>query len=354
MGVPLPRPNPFDILTVPIEHDAYEKCLDLELRHEQIATTHHLTPLICARLLGYMVIEAPSVAGRWVISTEIIRSIGDEEMLDMAVLYNIHFIRCSIRNVPQVRSTKGKTPTPSHHPSAPSFDNQSDNLLSQLPQTLDSYSKAKRDALIRDGYRCIITGKLDHISVKGGDVAYQDGLLVTITHASHIIDQSATQNLTEFHKCEYAASVHAILERFGQLDTVGELNGTGAHRLQNILTLDVAVHQYFDDLELWLDREPNDPIHCYRPAATADYLLLEIPTIIHFQSRRADLPLPDPCYLALHAACAKIQHLSGAAEYLSKVFNDIADLKVLAKDGGSADVLYHAIIRRNDIGMVRV
>lgn len=60
------------------------------------------------------------------------------------------------------------------------------------------------------------------------------------------------------------------------------------------------------------------------------------------------LPLPDPRYLALHAACARVAHMSGAAEYIDRIFREMEETGVLANDGGS-DALYHALVRCADI-----
>jgi len=55
------------------------------------------------------------------------------------------------------------------------------------------------------------------------------------------------------------------------------------------------------------------------------------------------LPLPCSDYLALHAACAKVAHLSGAAECIDRLDADLDKTFVLAEDGTSAAVLDHAI-----------
>jgi hypothetical protein len=52
-----------------------------------------------------------------------------------------------------------------------------------------------------------------------------------------------------------------------------------------------------------------------------------------------NLPAPDPRYLKLHAACAKVAHLSGAGEYIETIFRDMESMRVLAKDGSSAQAL---------------
>ena len=56
-------------------------------------------------------------------------------------------------------------------------------------------------------------------------------------------------------------------------------------------------------------------------------------------------PLPDLHYLALHAICAKVAHLSGAGQYIDNVDRDIDTTLVLAKDGSSGRVLMEAMAR---------
>ena len=94
----------------------------------------------------------------------------------------------------------------------------------------------------------------------------------------------------------------------------------------------------------------QDPVNHYRPAATKPLFIREIPPQVRLTTPDPNnYPLPNPYYLALHAACARVVHLSGAAEYIEMVFRGMEDTKVLATDGGSGDVLYHALIHRGDI-----
>ena len=46
-----------------------------------------------------------------------------------------------------------------------------------------------------------------------------------------------------------------------------------------------------------------------------------------------------PKLLGLHAACARVAHMSGAAEALDEVERDVENTKVLALDGSSAHLL---------------
>ena len=55
------------------------------------------------------------------------------------------------------------------------------------------------------------------------------------------------------------------------------------------------------------------------------------------------LPLPNPRYLELHAAAANVAHLSGAAQYIDKIFRDLEEVKVQSEDGSSAYLLDGAL-----------
>ena len=56
------------------------------------------------------------------------------------------------------------------------------------------------------------------------------------------------------------------------------------------------------------------------------------------------LPVPAPELLALHATCCKVAHLSGAAEYIDKVYHDAERMGVLASDGTAGDILNYALL----------
>lgn len=74
-----------------------------------------------------------------------------------------------------------------------------------------------------------------------------------------------------------------------------------------------------------------------------------IPAFMTFTTSDPLIPLPDPKLLALHATCAKVAHLSGAGRYVDRVQKDSQRLQVLAEDGGSSDVLLHALYRSHSV-----
>ena len=61
--------------------------------------------------------------------------------------------------------------------------------------------------------------------------------------------------------------------------------------------------------------------------------------IITFTSTDPSLPLPNPEYLKLHAAVCRVAHMSGAAGYLDQEDRDLDRIRVLARDGSSANLL---------------
>ncbi|KZP33596.1 hypothetical protein FIBSPDRAFT_847512, partial [Athelia psychrophila] len=126
---------------------------------------------------------------------------------------------------------------------------------------------------------------------------------------------------------------------------LSELDGDEINRLANILTLAGDVRSAFGALKLYFDPVENQP-NSYRVCKTtkawpASYLKEGI--VVTFKSTNMLLPLPDPRYLALHAACAKIAHTSGAAEAIDSCLRDYEEIHVLACDGSSSEVLGQAL-----------
>ena len=74
------------------------------------------------------------------------------------------------------------------------------------------------------------------------------------------------------------------------------------------------------------------------------FILAGLPQTVTFTTQ-SNLPLPNPRYLALHAACAKVAHLSGGGEYIDTVDRDRDTTRVLARDGSSARILADAMTR---------
>ena len=114
-----------------------------------------------------------------------------------------------------------------------------------------------------------------------------------------------------------------------------ELSGDKIHNLENLLTTDHTVHHHFDLLNLWLEATVSLGAHVFRLANfyftqnTPNYYKVcmasgrgspkgyGLPEYVTMRSMiPGELPLPNPSYLALHAACCRVAHMSGAARSL--------------------------------------
>ncbi|KAF8483126.1 hypothetical protein JB92DRAFT_2763245 [Gautieria morchelliformis] len=302
--------------------NAYKVCLDFECRSTlQTAPASTLSPLILSRFLGYMILEAPADCGRTYFSNKVIACTNNMALQDLAKFYMNDFVRC-------FRSAKGRTPATSYDPLKQSFDEEQETLEYLLYEAPQNHQTAKKKALIRDGHRCILTGLYDMFSDHRlpeirAILDNNPQLSVTGTRAAHILPESTNKGISGENagsaKPESAASVWTIMDRYGDV-APDELNGSHIHRLENIITMDIAMHDLFDTL------------------------LLRIPQFITLTSPDVtNLPVPSPRYLRLHASCCCIIHLSGAGEYIDKIFRDMNEGLVLAADGSSADALAFAL-----------
>ncbi|KAF8591402.1 hypothetical protein K439DRAFT_892791 [Ramaria rubella] len=96
-------------------------------------------------------------------------------------------------------------------------------------------------------------------------------------------------------------------------------------------------------MEIWLeavDGETDTSRLRHAPSAAST---VPAGTLVTFRTALQDAPLPDPRYIAIHAACAKVLHASGTAKVVDQYLKDYDEVKVLAEDGSSAQFLDTAL-----------
>jgi hypothetical protein len=86
----------------------------------------------------------------------------------------------------------------------------------------------------------------------------------------------------------------------------------------------------------------NSQPNTYQVKGIYPFFLVGTLPQVTFHSDDPILLPPDPRYIALHAACAKVAHMSGASEYIEMVMKDM-EKTVLAEDGSSARLLARAL-----------
>jgi len=355
----LPSEVPKRLRNVAHVVSAYNICLRLEKSLQAIDQGEDVGQnMINIRILGYLIHFVPTDQGLRTVVQEISSCKDDSALLAVGKMYYDHYIRA-------FRANKGRIPTPSNHASRPSFDKVADMIKAALVEAPQSHADAKKNvslvlsfhvsslidtsqALIRDGYRCVVTGKYDMRSVMKiqelEDIVFLDPSATSeATQCAHIFAESTNSSIDPgLAKRDYAATMWAVMRRFGHEELPAELNGSKVHRLENVMTLVPGFHLKFDQLMVWFVATPEE--HKYKLEAVKPYILRDYPEYVTFTTPDpVKLPVPSPVYLAIHAACAKVAHLSGAAECLDKFYQDMEDGTGLDPNGTSAEMLEHAI-----------
>ncbi|KAL0959469.1 hypothetical protein HGRIS_011179 [Hohenbuehelia grisea] len=219
--------------------------------------------MINIRILGWMMIFSSNDEMRAEMAIAIASCNNElDQLVILGRFYRDHWIRT-------FKKSKGHTPRESGHTSRPSFDTIALCVEHTLDPAPTSYQAAKQNALIRDGYRCMVTGiyednsyaKIDELR-KEIDASHS---AIGTVQCAHIFSRSTNTNLGDDVKRAYAGAAWTVLARFGYTDFLEELNGTNIHRLSNLLTLDTNVHGWFDKLWLWFEPLDDDPdSHRYR------------------------------------------------------------------------------------------
>ncbi|KAG8812506.1 hypothetical protein FRC17_002006 [Serendipita sp. 399] len=262
-----------------------------------------------------------------------------------------------------LRLRQPMAPAPSGLPSRISSSIQSrDDILKYFTPGTRSNVKAK--ALGRDNYRCLLTDLVDDESFVTGKTSSKPGEISEPTEAAHIIpfhlvnfkpnsppapevDISASdldQDPKPANaKLERAEAFWKIISWFGNIDRKG-LDGQNINRLGNITTLSQMTRSFFDQLKLCFDEIPGFE-NCFKVQKYGPTLFdPSIKSEVEFTTPNAEImPLPNPAYLRLHAACTKIAYMSGAGEIIHKLEREIEDMDVLASDGSSVNYLQYRL-----------
>ncbi|KAH9026393.1 hypothetical protein EDB85DRAFT_1851218, partial [Lactarius pseudohatsudake] len=281
----------------------------------------HAQKLVHVRVVGYLIREGPSLTASEFVAKEVNLYEEDEDKIDKAgERYFHHYLRAF---------KKSGDPTPTSPLSAcDTFETKQGmvmEMLGQADKPPQDQKEAKRQALVRDDFQCIVSGKYDlELTSQNDDLRAAASSFspprVGVTQCAHIIPSSTNKNILDSKdKHEHAASFWAILSCFGYKDILDKLTGKGIHSLDNVMTLGMEIHHWFDQLKMWFE------------------------AVITLTSEDPRLPLPNPDYLEIHAACCRVAHLSGAGEYMDKVLEDLEDTHVLSEDGSSAHMLSFAL-----------
>ncbi|KAF5354223.1 hypothetical protein D9756_007008 [Leucocoprinus leucothites] len=140
---PLPKELPLSYRHVSQFVSAYDTCLRVEndlTRRAEKNGQDVMKQLIYIRILGFLLHHSPSQQGLKTVEVEINSCAGeDARLLQLGKNYFDHYIRA-------FRTPKGPIPTPSSHPSRPSFDTIADMINDTLVEAPQSHADAKKNA----------------------------------------------------------------------------------------------------------------------------------------------------------------------------------------------------------------
>ncbi|KAJ6511378.1 hypothetical protein C8R47DRAFT_732402 [Mycena vitilis] len=298
------------------------------------------SPQIAGRTLGYSLLLSPTDRGRHCVAREINTCNQDLETLaGLAHLYIYGLIRI-------FRNPKGPTPvvSPALSPRI-SFEVDADLHADTLVPAGATPDTLKEQIMARDRRRCVFTGSGDLVSIEENhpdvaDIQDQDGRYLQV---AHIISQSITSGITGLSetaqaKLMWASSASAILDRFAGIEVRQILGELDVHSPVNAILASSDPHILFDHLSVSLEQATDG----------AGQSIANVYNIQHFGRRRPKYLLPhttfsssvvhkgkiveppSPVLLGLHAACARIAHMSGVADILDKFDKDLHPYPVLS------------------------
>ncbi|EPE05605.1 hypothetical protein F503_02344 [Ophiostoma piceae UAMH 11346] len=233
--------------------------------------------------------------------------------------------------------TPQPTPAPLYIPTVPAED--------VLPGSRARVSTLRRDCLIRDKHRCMVTRKFDKQEARRRHTEYGQSAVDDDGQVFNWTDGTAFQTLEVAHILPHslmnlegspqitAARKNAldILSMF-DMDVHRLITGTDIDRPTNALTLTRECHEEFGSFRMYF--EAAGPSRTYRIASYDLPAFSAVPqplTRTLFQSPTIDSP--HPRLLAVHAAIATVLHMSAAGKYCDHILRDTEESALIESDG---------------------
>ncbi|KAH9074788.1 hypothetical protein EDB83DRAFT_1871336 [Lactarius deliciosus] len=164
--------------------------------------------LMRVRVLGYLILEGPSLTASEFVAEEVNSYKEDEDQIDkFGEMFFLHYLRI-------FRKYGGRTPASSRS-SCNAFETRKEMIIKMLreaDQPPQNHREAKRLALVRDNFQCVVSGRYDSDSVVTNDEleakVLSEDLPMGITHCAHIFPDSINRNISgSKDELEHAASI---------------------------------------------------------------------------------------------------------------------------------------------------
>ncbi|KAF7337904.1 hypothetical protein MVEN_02013600 [Mycena venus] len=255
-------------------------------------------------------------------------------------------------------SPADRTPTSSASESPPSYhqsrlDEHRALIMKRMVEIDDpggrTHKQAKDDALLRDGYKCVMTGYYDKVTLM------KIPELNAKSSSEHVpcVDTQVVHLLPV--NVQSAASALAILKMFGLESMAERLLGNRVNSLFNTMTMCTQFREDFDQLLFWLEAVPGQE-HIYTVVARhPETFFRQIPmpprtVTLHVDSQavrdyerhgiaRHLLELPHPELIAIRATFARVAAMSGATDQIRLLREDKNNTETLTDSDTTVHLL---------------
>ncbi|KAH9483400.1 hypothetical protein JR316_0002866 [Psilocybe cubensis] len=333
----LPLTTQFEGPDAGVIQEAYAHCCAMEA-----SAGEEKKLFMYARVLGYMILEAPSTSGSLFIAREIIEWRKNKWDLNLLAEFYVHYIFGAF-----TRRRNEFTDERVYY----SFEEE------DLYGTPDPYPRgensARRTVLHRDGFSCKITHIPDEQcfplmtpaerkQVLGGRPYHHQDLILLCSIIPPSIDWNFDLSAYGFHTTECSKTLGDLLYGFSGIPVATDLSGDMVYDMSNSIALAYVTREHFNVLALWLEEVPDKP-NTYLAQAYCEGLVDDDPPVITFTTpSNINIPLPNSKYIRLHASLARIAHLSGVYRYLD---NLPMFVETLDSEGKSGDILMARLSR---------
>ncbi|KAJ5678707.1 hypothetical protein N7462_006951 [Penicillium macrosclerotiorum] len=210
----------------------------------------------------------------------------------------------------------------------PGMEESIENILAKMTDSSNRQAYLKRECLLRDGNKCVITGFREQSTVDRDDLTTR----AENTECAHIIPLSLG-SWKDDQEAHDKAVIWVMLNRcFPSLKQRIAFDYQSINDHRNAITMCADLHKKFGNFLFAL--EATDIEHSYRIKRYRPNFLsrLEQTSVIFYQ-HDPRYALPDPELLKIHATIARILYVSGKAAEIDKVLRDRDEISVLAANG---------------------
>jgi hypothetical protein len=205
--------------------------------------------------------------------------------------------------------------------------------------TQSDQRKLRENCLKRDGNQCVVSQTWD---VENNDCP--KGYLTGDLQAVHILPFALGAFTNEDCRVETSAIWVNIFRYFPDLRARLNITPGDVNREDNIMMMLVALHPHFGNFRLIF--EATDTPHRYRVKTFRRFpttYFAHLPQAdtygnryVQFRSYNASFPLPNPLFLAVHAAIGNVLNATGRGEEIDQLLHNLgAGSSGLARDGST-------------------